>query len=238
MKTIFFGILIGILLCVTLAQEISGTELLEKAIAYHDPSDRWQKFDASFFVQLKTPSSPERMSEVTIDLPNEFFNLSVEKDSITTQYTLDKDDCSFTICSKGNVQPTASSSFKEKCDRARLYKNYYTYLYGLPMKLKDPGTQIDEKVIRKEFKGKEYLVLRVSYDEAVGKDVWFFYFNPKSYALEMYQFFKGDPEKEGKNTGEYILLSEEKIIQDIRMPKVRAWYYNKNDEYLGTDILK
>ena len=44
----------------------------------------------------------------------------------------------------------------------------------------------------KTFKGKEYLVLKATYDEAVGKDVWYFYFDPETYAMEIYQFFRMD----------------------------------------------
>ncbi len=112
--------------------------------------------------------------------------------------------------------------------------NYYTYLYGLPMKLKDEGTNIDPKIEKKSFKGKEYLVLKVTYEETVGSDIWFFYFDPKTYAMEVYQFFK----KDKPDSGEYILLTGMETINDIKMPKTRAWYYNKDDKYLGTDILK
>ncbi|WP_298507173.1 DUF6503 family protein, partial [uncultured Maribacter sp.] len=124
-------------------------------------------------------------------------------------------------------------SLKINCSRTKMMKDYYTYLYGLPMKLKDPGTIIDSIVVRKSFKDKEYLVLKVTYDKEVGEDVWYFYFNPNTYAMEVYQFFHD----ESKNDGEYILLSDEEEIQDIKMPKNRAWYYNKDDKYLGTDIL-
>jgi len=124
------------------------------------------------------------------------------------------------------------------CDRASLYKNYYSYLYGLPMKLKDPGTNLSDTVDKKTYKGKDYLVLKVTYDASVGSDVWYFYFNPKTYAMEIYQFFKTDDNgKEKTDTGEYILLSEEAVVNGIKMPKVRAWYYNKDDKYLGTDSL-
>ena len=113
-----------------------------------------------------------------------------------------------------------------------MFKNYYTYLYGLPMKLKDEGTIVDQTVTTITFKGKEYLVLKVNYSKEVGKDTWYFYFDPKTYAMEVYQFFK-----EAKNSGEYILLSGLETINNIKMPKNRAWYYNKDDGYLGTDIL-
>ena len=78
------------------------------------------------------------------------------------------------------------------------------------------------------------MVLQVTYDETVGKETWYFYFNPTSYALEVYQFFKD----ESKNDGEYILLSEEKLVNGIKMPKIRQWYYNKTNQYLATDTLK
>ena len=117
-------------------------------------------------------------------------------------------------------------------ERANLYKNYYTYLYGLHMKLKDDSTIIHQKVEKGNFKGKKYLILKVTYNKGIGKDTWYFYFNPKTYAMEVYQFFK-----EAKDSGEYILLSGLDIINGVKMPKKRVWYYNKDDKYLGTDIL-
>ena len=113
-------------------------------------------------------------------------------------------------------------------------RNYYTYLYGLPMKLKDPGTNLDSKVQKRTFKGKEYLVLKATYDQKVGDDIWYFYFDPTTYAMEVYQFYHD----ESKNDGEYILLKDMEEIDGVKMPKVRAWYYNSDDTYLGTDTLE
>jgi hypothetical protein len=211
-------------------QEITGEELLNRSIHYHDPQGNWERFSASFSVTMQTPKASPRYSNIKIDLPEEYFSLKARRDSVVTSYTIDKGKCTTTM--------TDSTGMKRSpCETAELYRNYYTYLYGLPMKLKDPGANIDGKVVRKNFRDKDYLVLKVTYDENIGSDVWYFYFDPSTYAMEVYQFFKGDPLKEGKDTGEFILLSEEKLINGIRMPKVRAWYYNKNDEYLGTDTL-
>jgi hypothetical protein len=101
------------------------------------------------------------------------------------------------------------------------------------MKLKDPRTNTYQTVEKKTFKNKEYLVLKANYDETVGKDTWYFYFDPKSYALEVYQFYHD----ESKNDGEYILLTNTMEVQDIKIPKTRRWYYNKNDVFLATDVL-
>ncbi|HCX74522.1 MAG TPA: hypothetical protein DHU93_02925, partial [Algoriphagus sp.] len=44
-----------------------------------------------------------------------------------------------------------------EAERAFRMRNYYTYLWGLPMKLQDPGKQIDDKVTQEELNGKSYL---------------------------------------------------------------------------------
>jgi predicted membrane-bound dolichyl-phosphate-mannose-protein mannosyltransferase len=114
-----------------------------------------------------------------------------------------------------------------------MYKDYFTYLYGLPMKLRDPGTLIDPKVVQKTKNGTDYWVLKVTYEPEVGSDTWYFYFDQSSYALKQYQFFH----EESKNDGEYIILEDEINIAGIKMPKNRSWYYNSDDTFLGKDIL-
>ena len=222
---------------VGIAQNITTEQLLENSINYHDPEGKWNSFNDSFTLELTTPNAPIRKSEITIDIKAEFFEVKATRDSVTTTYTVDKGKCRMAFNGR-ELDSLEASEKNMSCDRASLYKNYYTYLYGLPMKLEDPGTNISESVQKKTFKGKDYLVLKVTYDEAVGSDMWFFYFDPKTYAMEIYQFFRTDEQGNKKpDTGEYILLTEEAIINDIKMPKVRAWYYNKDDKYLGTDTL-
>lgn len=211
-------------------QTLTGEQLLEKAIQYHDPQRVWSNFSGELKLEFTGPVMTDRTSVVTIDLPNEFFNVSSEQEGKTSFREIKNNICRF---STENDKVSQASLDSEECARTLMFKNYYTYLYGLPMKLKDPGTVVNSSVKQLNFKGKDYLVLQVSYDEAVGSDVWQFYFNPETYAMEVYQFFKG----EDMNTGEYILLSGEMLVNGIKMPRDRAWYYNKDDGYLGTDVL-
>ena len=214
------------------SQELTGKQLLEKSIQYHDPNNNWETFNGTLNVTMKTPNKPNRDSEIKINLPQEYFYVKSSRGTNTTEYTVNKENCVIIFNGQENPSETILKEHKLSCDRAKLYKNYYTYLYGLPMKLKDNGTVIHDETERKTFKGKEYLVLKATYNKEVGKDTWYFYFNPKTYAMEVYQFFKNTPD-----SGEYILLTEEEIINGIRFPKNRAWYYNKNNNYLGTDYL-
>lgn len=216
---------------ISYSQELTGDQLLEKAIQFHDPNGNWETFKGTLLVTMETPKGTPRNSEIKINLPEEYFYVKAKSGENTTEYTVIKENSKIEF--NGKI-PTEAEKKEHKLsfERANLYKNYYTYLYGLPMKLKDEGTIIHQKVEKRQFKGKDYLVLKATYSKEVGKDTWYFYFDPKTYAMEVYQFFKAT-----KDSGEYILLSGLETINEIKMPKTRAWYYNKDDGYLGTDVL-
>lgn len=215
-------------------KELTATQLLDKTIEYHDPSGNWETFKGKLFITMEIPERSNRDSEIHIDLAKEYFYVKAVRDTITTEYIMTKEECVIAFNGVKNPSEDILKKYRLSAKRGFFMKNYYTYLYGLPMKLKDPGTVLSEKVIRKKFKGKEYLVLKATYKQEVGKDIWYFYFDPTTYAMEIYQFFHD----EAKNDGEYILLTGEETINGVKMPKNRVWYTNKEDKLLGTDTLK
>ena len=208
-------------------------EVLENAIKYHDPDNNWPTFKGQLSIRMESPGKSDRVSQVILDIPARYFELRASRDSVATTHILSRTACELRLNGTDKFTEEEANKNGLSCDRAKTMKNYYTYLYGLPMKLKDPGTIIDPDVIIKKFKGKEYIVLKVTYKKSVGGDTWYFYFDPLTSAMELYQFYHD----ESKNDGEYILLSGLETISGIKMPKTRAWYYNKDDKYLGTDIL-
>ncbi len=213
--------------------QLSGKELLEKSISYHDPTGLWNKFKGILKIRMTRPERTERNSQIEIDISKSFFKNTIIEGKNKTEQVVVNDNCNITFNGRNTFYKDEIQKHKLTCSYALKMRDYFTYLYGLPMKLKDPGTIIHSKINSKVFKGKKYLVLKVDYEEPVGSDRWYFYFNPESYKLEAYQFFHD----ESINDGEYILLSDEKEINGIKMPKIRSWFYNKEDKFLGTDIL-
>ena len=233
MKKIIILLFLGFTSSQSFTQQISGPELLKKSIEFHDPEGNWNTFQGTLQVIMSIPNKPKRNSTISIDLPNQYFYLKAIQEEKIIEYALDKESC---VIRYNQGTPTEEEKLENKlsCDRAKMYSDYYTYLYGLPMKLNDPGTIVHKQVTLKKFKDQEYLVLKVTYEKEVGEDIWYFYFHPETYAMEVYQFYH----HEEKNDGEYIFLSNIETVQGIKMPKKRDWYYNKNDLYLGTDLLK
>ena len=202
-----------------LSAQAWAKDILASSIGYHDPEGNWEQFSGSFTIEVTSKDKPSFTREVIIDLSQEYFELIETRGDATKTYRIDK-----------GVYATEDSLTQARTLKLR---DYHTYLYGLPMKLKDPGAQIDPKTERVIFHGRESIRMRVTYDPSVGSDTWYFYFNPENYALIAYQFYHN----EAIGDGEYILLEELETVEGIKMPKIRAWYYNSDASYLGTDEL-
>ena len=234
MKKLFLSLSLYFLAISIHAQSITADQLVNRTIAFHDPDGWWDRIKIDMVIEMKTPNRPARLSNVVVDNINGGFEISVLSNDKLLEWMVDgKDSCDFKV---NFVAPTVAQadSLNLTVDRAKFLRNYYTYLYGLPMKLKDAGTRIGDEVIETTFMGKPVLALRVTYDESVGKDIWYFYFNPSTYAMVGYRFYHD----EAKNDGEYIVLEDMIIEQGLRIPRNRSWFTNAEDKLLGTDYLK
>ena len=102
----------------------------------------------------------------------------------------------------------------------------------MPMKLRDPGTRLDPAVKRTELDGRAVLALRVTYAPEVGGDTWYFYVDPRTFALAGCRFYHD----ESANDGEYIVFEGEvEGPRRLRLPKLRRWHMNRDGEYIAVD---
>ena len=227
--------LLMMLACAPLwSQSVTPSQLLEKSIAYHDPEGQWGRLRADFEILAERPGGSDRVSAIHMDQPASLFRIRVEQDDVRKTYQMHGGHCRLWYRGESEFPEETAASENLTCERAALLRDYYSYLYGLPMKLRDPGTVLEPEVTRTEFHGKEYLVIEVRYEPGTGSDTWRFYFDPETSALGAYQFFHDV----AANDGEYILLEGEAAIGAIRVPALRKWYRNDTGEYLGSDLLQ
>ena len=215
------------------AQELTGPALLEKSIQYHDPSGLWGKQVVKLQLKESRPNGTFRTTKVSIDPKQGSFVLDQTRGEDHLWRKVIGDSCQHLLNNDKQFSKDDARKHRLTCEYSQMIRGYYEYLWGLPMKLKDEGTIIDPLVQTIEFQGEQLLSIRVTYLEAVGKDIWYFYFHPENYALRGYRFYHD----ERVNDGEYITIEGEELIGKIRYPKTRKWYVNKNDEYLGADEL-
>lgn len=233
MKKIIYSVAVFFLLMATYAQELTATDLLDRSIAYHDPEGKWDGFKGNFFITMESPNRPVRKSKIELDFNQSFFRLTLDAEGDQLISQLKNQECLLSFNGTTDFSEAIAKKNRLSFERASMYKDYYTYLYGLPMKLKDPGTRLANSVVEQEIDGISYWVLKVTYEPEIGGDTWYFYLDKNTYQLQRYQFFH----EEAKNDGEYIVLENELIVNGIKMPKDRSWYYNKDNKYLATDYL-
>lgn len=234
MRTRFF---ISVFFCAVLSiaqAQKTPMELLDKSIAFHDPSGNWSNFKGQLDFIVLRPNGVKGERTVYMDNKKGNFHFVAKYPEGKLEYEVNKEETAALWNGDKAIPEDIAKKYRVTPERPIMYRNYYTYLYGMPMKLKDPGTLIAPDLEIVDFYGKSYYKIKVTYDPEVGKDTWYFYFNTSTYALEAYQFFKD----ESKNDGEYILFEGLRTIDRVKMPSNRKWYYNKDEKYLATDVLK
>lgn len=229
-STCLFSLLLLLPLCLS-AQ--NAQQILEKSIAYHDPNENWGQQSLEWRFYESRPDNSYRISDMYWNPQADIFQLTQQVGRDQLYRAVEKGQCTSKVNGFSDLSEEKRTEYRLNCERNTMYRNYYTYLWGLPMKLKDPGTIIDPTVKRKDFFGKDCLEIRVTYAAEVGADIWYFYFHPENYSLQGYRFYHD----EDKNDGEYILLDGEVNIDGMRIPARRTWHTHQEDRLLGTDEL-
>lgn len=212
-KTLFTTLIFLFLVHIAQSQELTSREILSRSIAYHDPNGEWATFQATLTFNETRPNGPDRKTVAEFDNDKSFFRLNRNDKEI---YRIEGDKC---VVEQG----------EGTCERGFTMRNYYLYLWGLPMKLNDPGTQLDETFTETSLEDVPCYVLRVPYEQ----DVWYYYIRKSDFAMVAYKFYKD--ESTGK--GELIPTDGIYTVGGIKMPNNRTWYELPGKRVLGTDIV-
>lgn len=218
-----------------LAATLSAAEMLERSIGYHDSDGRFATSAVAMELSESRAEGRVRKTSIVIDNRHSRFEMRrIADDEGEVYFSIEGDNVKVYLDGSTNFSKEEAGQYRLAPEQAKRTRNYYIYLYGLPMKLLDPGTRLDPKTREKEYQGHAVYELKVTYDEEVGQDTWYFYLDRETYALVGYRFYHD----EGKNDGEYIVLEGEANGAGLKLPKTRKWYRHTDDGFLGTDTIE
>lgn len=216
-----------------IAASQNASTVLEKSIAYHDPASQWGQGPMYLKLESQNPKGVSSLREAWIDIPAESFRMRATRGQTVSEQSMLKSACSFQLHGSSEIPQDSLDKYRLTCERTLMFRDYLTYLNGLPMKLTDPGTILDPEVKELTYMGQDVLAITVRYEPEVGDEIYDFYFDPETYALRGYRFYRD----ERSPKGEYILLAKETMVGKMRIPRERAWYTFPDTSYLGKDIL-
>lgn len=195
----------------------NASEIISNSIEFHDSNLQWQKLNSKFFFKSSfafNDSIPEDL-QISIDVPNNNFIYKNMDRNVELEYFEDS-------CIKKSVNGS--------CDGYQWTKNFYTYVWGLPMKLTDPNVIPNPEWTMDSLNGFSCYAVRINYES----ENYTFYFDQNDYQLRGFQFLKND--QSGK--GEIVHLDGIYQFQNIKFPKKRTWLHLNNDTIGVNEIIK
>jgi len=217
-------------LLLAMFSSLTASELLNRSIAYHDPHGSWERGAFEITELASRPDGTGRRNVLRFDNARSRFEMESTVDGRALSLAVENDKVEVRLEGRGGLSGDELERYRLKPAQVLSRRNMSLFLWGLPMKLRDPGTRLDPKVKETHFQGRAVYELRVTYDEGVGSDIWYFYLDRETCALVGHRFHHD----ESAGDGEYAVLSEEVSGQGLRLPRVRKWYRNQGNQLLIT----
>lgn len=215
------------------AQSLPAETVLARTLAFHDPRQAWSHTAHHITLRETRPGAPDR--QTTVGLRHDRFTLASLREGHQVQASLRTDGtCTASVDGQTALPDSMRQRYMLSCTDQAWLRGYYGYLLGLPMKLHDPGTHLDPEARRTTFRGRAVYALRVTYDPTVGHDTWYFYVDPDTFALVGCRFYHD----EAADDGEHLVFSGWVEAEGLRLPRVRQWYMNQDDAFLGADFIE
>ncbi len=228
-------ILLGLYFSITVTaqNEITSQDILNNSIKFHDPKGKLASGDFTLYLEESRPDGSIRKTQTRFAPAKEIFEIISFREEHEIKYKINKNNVEVLLDGSSEFTEDEAKKLRINKERASMMKNYYLYLWHLPMKLNDPGTLIDQNHKTKVFNSHSCYELKITYDKTVGHDIWYFYFDKQDFQMRGYRFYHD----ESKNDGEYIYIEGLTAFKDIMIPAKRDWYTHKEDKFLGSDLL-
>ncbi len=213
----------------------SAARLLARSIAFHDPGGLWGHRALRLRWIGTGGDGADRVAlDIEIDPVSDRFSMRGRYRGSEIEYEVANG--AWTASVDGRATPTREDRERMRLDREDgfFWRSYFEFLVGVPMKFADPGAHLDPEVFETEFLGQEVAALRVRYDPDVGGDTWYAYLDPATAKLVGLRFYHD----EAAGDGEYLVLEELVEAGGLRVPRVRRWYVNADDAFLGADEIE
>ncbi len=216
------------------APRTPAEQLLARSIAFHDPDGVWGTRPVEMTWVGTGDDGAERLRfEIAVDPGRESFAMDGHYRGTPVEYEVSGGVMQVRVDGEDALDEATREKLVLAREDGMFWRNYFGFLAGFPMNLRDPGTHLAAEVESTEFMGRVVDALRVTYDIEVGSDTWVFYFDPDSAELVGCRFTKADPAQ----PGEYLVFDERVEAGSLRLPKIRRWYMNDDDRYLGDDSI-
>lgn len=209
----------------------NGPYILQQSIHQHDPNGVWLHTEFDMVVEEPRKQVPTRASLVKLNVANGAFEMQRARDGRTTTHLVDETGKAATLLD-GQVETDTAliKKYFMQPERNANYRNYYRFMYGLPMVLDQPGINMG-KVGSSEFEGQTVIHIDFTMEQPMIAKTWRVFFDKNDYHV------LGIQTMDNAEEGEYLVFNGSAEIEGLKLPRFRHWYDSQTNEYLGSDLL-
>lgn len=209
-----------------------GQFVLEQSIKYHDPNGEWPTAKLKMRLAEPRPQTPHRFSIVDLDNNTGAFRMDRNReDKVSSHLVSAGGENSALLDGEVVTDPEVIRQYMLLPERSPGYRNYYQFMYGIPMILQ-PHFATMKEVSYQVFDDQEVISLDFELKEAMISKEWRLYFSQEDYRLLGIETLN-----EGDEPGEYLIFNGEARTGNMKFARFRHWYSKATDQYLGSDIL-
>lgn len=202
-------------------------ELLAKAIAFHDPLQKWNDYSGKVHLMTVFPGNRNSGGEIIeIQTKDNFY-----QDTRIATKTIQgiKNGKCFREVDGSNKNPSA-----DECETIRQMKTWHYFHFAILMELKTAGLILGDKVATVKFQGNDCLAITFTYDPSKTKNdfykgsTWTIYLDPANYSM------KGFKEEGIMNI--YAVFSGILTVNEIKIPLCRTYFKNDDNSFYMVDL--
>ena len=209
--------------------------LLERVRDHYDPNEVWDTTTLKIHIQEPRVGNPQRHTKLTLDNDENYFEMErFREDGIVRRILTGDGESQIFLNGESDLSDSIVTAYRLYEDRSHNHKNFYQLMYGLPMSLNEDLWEEVKPAQLASFEGNNVYRIDAELKEDMISKHWTIIVDADDYNLLALEFnHPEDPESEGE-----ILKFDGTIeINGVALPRIRNWYVQGSEEYLGSDII-
>ncbi|MEM9671105.1 MAG: DUF6503 family protein [Cyclobacteriaceae bacterium] len=208
--------------------------ILNQSKLKYDVNQQWNQSELSMHIQEPRIGNPQRYSRVVLNNTNNYFEIERTYDEGNIKQSLgDDEDYQVLLDENSDVSAEIREKYRLSEERGEGYRNFYQTMYGLPMSITENFYTEIAPAEPITFEGKDAYRISLELNQEMISKHWRLIIATEDFTLLGVEFYH----PENSNEGERIKFEDEVQLGNISLPRMRHWYDNKTEEYLGSDII-
>lgn len=212
---------------------LSGKEVLEKTITYHDPNGLWDNYNGKLLEVTVFANNYVVKETIEIDRPNDFYLSTCFQEFGTLKRGIDKGKNIFSLDDKPDIPENIKKNWGISDDGIKRFREQHNCLFGLPMMYKKSGMTIQNEVKIIDFDGRKcYAVTFIGNPDLIVNPYYsgeqILYVDMNNFSMRGMRWIVGEIDR-------YVIFAGEVEINGIKIVHVKC-AFDKNGNQLSSSI--